>query len=53
MRSLVGERIERNNMVEIMLKSTQNWQHIHSLIKEVLIQKETEEREVERNGGRR
>lgn len=53
MRSLVGERIERNNMVEIMLKSKQNWQHIHSFIKEVLIQKEAEEREIERKGDRR
>lgn len=50
MRSLVGERVDRNN---IMLKSKHNWQHIHEFIKEVLIQKETEEREVERSGGRR
>lgn len=40
----LGEKISKDNIVDIMLKGKVSWARVHGFIKAVLIQKESEER---------
>lgn len=40
----IGEKISRDNMIEIMLRGKLNWARVQGFVKATLIQKETEER---------